>query len=376
MIVASSIFVPISAISFAMVLVGSYGTAHMDPFQGLVVIAGPPATVVAGVGLLRRWRWAWAYLLVALVGIITWSTAEIIEGPSPARIYTSADGVRNTISATEVNYPFHVTAIVVSVGLGAFLLSRSVRSEFGMGRNPPPPADRAVGAGPPGLPAFASRPEAASPSSSMGSAAPNLGAAGSSSEDGREWRVGHRGRDAFYYEERHGGAWQRLEIDGEMLAGRPHHVIYFSSDDAWQRYPAWARHRRDAIIARITSEFRPPDYEYVNDVSPTGGAPLRVPVYPAGNPVRPKPSRALAIAMVVLLTVAGGMFWLVQSGIGKGETYFPSNKGSLRRIVSREAEPALFWVSIGLYAAIGGGTLGLAVWGFRVARKDGGRGRT
>lgn len=81
-------------------------------------------------------------------------------------------------------------------------------------------------------------------------------------ENERRWRVGHQGRDLMYYEEFRDGAWQRLEIDGEMLSGRPHHVIYFASPESWERYPAWARQRRDEIMARIKMEFREPDYEY------------------------------------------------------------------------------------------------------------------
>lgn len=66
----------------------------------------------------------------------------------------------------------------------------------------------------------------------------------------------------MYYEEFREGTWQRIEIDGEMLCGRAHHVIYFASAERWRSYPDWARIRRDEIIARITSEFREPDYEY------------------------------------------------------------------------------------------------------------------
>jgi len=77
----------------------------------------------------------------------------------------------------------------------------------------------------------------------------------------KTWRVGHQGRDRMYYEELHGGAWERIDIDGEMLMGRAHHVIYFASPERWLEYPEWARGRRDEIIARITSEFREPDYE-------------------------------------------------------------------------------------------------------------------
>ena len=76
------------------------------------------------------------------------------------------------------------------------------------------------------------------------------------------WRVGHVGRDGMYYEERVEGEWQRIAIDGEMLGGPAHHVIYFPSADAWQVYPAWARDRRAEIVARIKSKFGPPDYEH------------------------------------------------------------------------------------------------------------------
>lgn len=79
------------------------------------------------------------------------------------------------------------------------------------------------------------------------------------------WRVGHTGRDMMYYEERDGLSWRRLDIDGEMLLGRAHHVIYFRSATDWTRYPAWAHGRRDEIIARIKQEFREPDYEYSGD---------------------------------------------------------------------------------------------------------------
>jgi hypothetical protein len=80
--------------------------------------------------------------------------------------------------------------------------------------------------------------------------------------DARGWRVGHRGRDQMYYEELRDGVWKRIDIDGEMLMGRAHHVIYFASPERWREYPPWASQRRDEIIARIKSEFREPDYEY------------------------------------------------------------------------------------------------------------------
>jgi len=79
-----------------------------------------------------------------------------------------------------------------------------------------------------------------------------------------DWRVGHKGRDAMYYEEFADGLWRRVEIDGEMLVGRAHHVIYFTTT----RFPDWAAGRRDQIVARIKSEFCPPDYEYFESDTP------------------------------------------------------------------------------------------------------------
>lgn len=69
----------------------------------------------------------------------------------------------------------------------------------------------------------------------------------------------------MFYEERVGLHTQRIDLDGEMLMGRAHHVIYFRTAQEWALYPEWARDRRDEIIARVKREFRAPDYEYVND---------------------------------------------------------------------------------------------------------------
>lgn len=78
-----------------------------------------------------------------------------------------------------------------------------------------------------------------------------------------------------------------------------------------------------------------------------------------------KHSPALWLAVTVLLLIAGGMAWLVQSGIRKSETFLPAKMASHQRTVYREQEPALFWTSIGIYAVIGTGTLGLAAWMLR-----------
>lgn len=193
----------------------------------------------------------------------------------------------------------------------------------------------------------------------------------------REWRVGHRGRDQMYYEERHGLTWERIEIDGEMLMGEAHHVIYFASPERWRSYPPWARDRRDEIIARITSEFRPPDYEYhglstTQDTTSSAPAPSVPPAGATGRKSASRPLRnnALLIALLVLFVIAATMGWLVTTGVARGETRLPLKQSSLRRAVSREHEPVMFWVSISIYAALGGVALTLGVLGIREGRKE------
>src|SRR3954463_6742846 len=109
----------------------------------------------------------------------------------------------------------------------------------------------------------------------------------------------------MYYEELHGGVWERIAIDGEMLTGRAHHVIYFATPERWLQYPEWAKARRDEIIARVVSEFREPDYEYHS----TGAASTVARAAPVMS--TPSGKRALVIAVLMLFAVAGGMGWLV-----------------------------------------------------------------
>ncbi len=196
----------------------------------------------------------------------------------------------------------------------------------------------------------------------------------------RGWRVGHRGRDQMYYEERHRGQWERLAIDGEMLTGRAHHVIYFPTPAQWSRYPAWAQGRRDEIIARIKSEFREPDYEYHGDQrgeAPAAASPAPPAAPPPPDsapraPVRPRQGRGvLLLAVLLLLALAAGMGWVVGRGLDRGETRLPIKQATLRRAVVRQQEPAMFWTVIGLYAAVGAGALTLGLLGAREWRRMG-----
>ena len=183
----------------------------------------------------------------------------------------------------------------------------------------------------------------------------------------------------MYYEELRDGRWERIDIDGEMLMGRAHHVIYFATPERWLQYPAWAKNRRDEIIARITSEFREPDYEYsgLGAPGPSESAPpapppnVPRPAIPpsSGRKAPPQGARALLVAVLLLFALAGCMSWLVIAGVRRGETYLPTRTAYLRRTVVRQQEPAMFWASVGIYGAVGLGALTLGALGVRAGRR-------
>lgn len=319
MLVPGGLLTPISALSLLMILAGSYGTASTDLRGFLTVVVAPPTAGVTGLGLLWRKSWSW-YTALALLGL-----ALVVLGQQGS---TTAP-----------------VAVVVCLLLIVRLCSSAVRAELGV-------VLRAPTAGTGGMNVPQSPLEGPEPSAPRGSMTD------------RDWRTGHTGRDQMYYEERHAGSWCRITIDGEMLMGRAHHVIYFATPEQWQHYPEWARGRRDEIISRITSEFRQPDYEYQS-----GGKALsaRRPPAASTDASTARSNRALAFFIVFLLAVAGGSGWLVRNGLTSEQTWLPSPRASQTRIVSRNQEPSTFWLAIGVYASAGLGTGALALWCLREA---------
>ena len=227
MMLIGVIGLPISFITVLMIVAHSYGTNTSDPVGFITVVLGPPILLATGFGLLRRWRWAWVGTLCVLAFLIVSECWHLLRGPTETRIFVDSAGVPTTVMGSGTDFTALPIALLCT-GILVKLISRSVRDEFRLEM----PSGRGF-----------------FPSSMLHPT----------------WRVGHRGRDMMYYEEKIGGKWEHLDISGEMLMGRAHHVIYFASAGRWQTYPEWVRHRRAEIMARIKSEFRAPDYEYQGD---------------------------------------------------------------------------------------------------------------
>lgn len=132
-VVASAILSIISFFSLLMILTGSYGTDTSDVKGFLQVVVAPPLTVLAGIGILRRWRWAWLYVVALLLCFLLVNVFDMAKPPRPAvRTYVSESGVKTT----EYNSGprFSLPAIVLCTGLLIFVWTPGVRREFGWGR--------------------------------------------------------------------------------------------------------------------------------------------------------------------------------------------------------------------------------------------------
>lgn len=129
-IAVSALLVPVSFIALLMLLSGGDGTANATLLGGLVVIGGPPVTLLAGIGLSRRWRWAHVYSVALMVVTIALHGMALVRGPTPARTYVSPTGVPTTVLASEENNSLHLLAIAIALGLLVIFLTPGVRAEF------------------------------------------------------------------------------------------------------------------------------------------------------------------------------------------------------------------------------------------------------
>ncbi len=128
LIVASAVLTPISVISLAMILVGSYGTSTSDPLGFLRVVVLPPASFVAGIALLRRVRWARFYTIALLAGILAFNAYGFFRSPTPESVHISASGVKTTTLASTGTYSIPVAALA-ALAL-AVLLTPKIAAEF------------------------------------------------------------------------------------------------------------------------------------------------------------------------------------------------------------------------------------------------------
>jgi hypothetical protein len=300
-----------SAFALLLAIGKPYANSTSDPLGIFLIFILPPGTLLAGIGLLLRWRAARWWMILLMAGIMAFGVKSLVAPSYQKNPKYYSDSLKQYLIVQSI-------ACIAVGGIALLgLLSRPVRREF-----------------------------STTPSTPMRT-------------NETTWRVGHTGRDMMYYEETHNGQTQRINIDGEMLTGRAHHVIYFADDETWQRYPEWARHRRDEIIARIKSQFREPDYEYAGGGTASTSANALIPTAP---PRLPSNDGTILPMLAFLIFIACACFWFAACGLDRGEIRLPVKQGSASHIVTRAEKPALFWTSLGTLAVLGTGSVGFGVW--------------
>lgn len=128
-ILTGVIGLPISLISGAMVATRGYGTQNAE-FSGiLIVVGGPAAVLVCGIGLLRHWAWAWwgALLLAGLV--FGFCLKDVLRKPAPPVTYTAETGTKTTVYSSSGGRVAW-TPLLISGGVLVLLLLPSVRGAF------------------------------------------------------------------------------------------------------------------------------------------------------------------------------------------------------------------------------------------------------
>jgi hypothetical protein len=261
-VIGSLLAIPMSLLALLFIIAGNSSTANSDGFGALLVVGGPFATLVVGIGLLRRWRWAHVGIVALLVVVASGTLASLVRGSSMPHTYTSPDGVLHTELASGGTTPFSAVTLAIASALIAKLLTRSVRAEFRRATAAPIAASRSV----------------AKPAARLDATEPR---------------------------------------------------------------------RTDASTVGLRMGARSDAHGFTF------------------GPSRRSQSRALLVAIAIMLGIGGGLGWLVQRSLAKGETYFPAKRASQQRIVRRADEPATFWLSVGIYATLSTGALGLAAWGVR-----------
>lgn len=140
LIVMGVVGLPISVISGAMVVTRSYGTQNADAAGIFTVVLGPAAVLACGIGLLRRWTWAWWGAVLLALGVCGFGLKDVLKKPAAPYTYTSESGTVTTVYSSDGS----MLPVLVSGGFLAVLLLPTVRAQFGQRRPAAPPTAAAV----------------------------------------------------------------------------------------------------------------------------------------------------------------------------------------------------------------------------------------
>lgn len=132
-IVPSALFIPISLLTLAMVVMQSHGTASATLSGFVLVVLVPPTILAAGIGLLLRQKWALIYLAIVLFFLVVYNSINLVNTPTAPQKTVSPSGVTTTITPPGRMYVIQNSIfILICTGLLVVLLTRKVRLTFGL----------------------------------------------------------------------------------------------------------------------------------------------------------------------------------------------------------------------------------------------------
>ncbi len=153
LVVAGGLLLPVAGITLLMLVARSYGTAGANLGGVLLIVGGPPGAVVAGIGLIRRWRWAHPTVTLAAAVVAVVHFIGVLRGPVDGSSRVLPSGTRVTHSPTG---PRGSGAVAMTASAVFFwFLSPAVRRRFrgpDRRRNLPEPSVDCVAEGPPIIP--------------------------------------------------------------------------------------------------------------------------------------------------------------------------------------------------------------------------------
>jgi hypothetical protein len=127
-IIISGLASVISFFALLMIVAGNEGAKNADAMGFFNVVMRPPLTLVAGIGLLLRKRWAYFYTSSLLLLIVAYNVYGMALGPAMPYKYIDANGVPTTVMTSGDQYSFPVM-VLCAVLFGVLNMPR-VRNEF------------------------------------------------------------------------------------------------------------------------------------------------------------------------------------------------------------------------------------------------------
>lgn len=132
LVAVGAALLPISLVSLLMISVPHYGDGSAGVVGLVSVVFGPITVLAAGLGLLKRKRWAPPLTIALSALLLADNVVGMLQGPTLASSTIDAAGVIQTRLASDA--PYSPLLMLLSFAVMVLLLGKAVRQEFAHAR--------------------------------------------------------------------------------------------------------------------------------------------------------------------------------------------------------------------------------------------------